>query len=84
MPNTSIANRNKIRIAQQFSRAANTYNSAADVQLDISFDAMVYVPPAYKNGLDIGCGTGRISQQLATRCNTLVAMDLAFGMLSYA
>jgi malonyl-CoA O-methyltransferase len=81
---SNIANNNKTRIAQQFSRAANTYNSAADVQLDIAFDAMAYVPSHYKNGLDIGCGTGRISQQLATRCDHLIAMDLAFGMLTYA
>jgi|TARA_B110000240_G_C13477871_1_gene443910 malonyl-CoA O-methyltransferase len=81
---SDIAGLNKIRIAQRFSRAANTYNSAAGVQLDIALDAMAYVSPSYKNGLDIGCGTGRISQQLATRCDTLVAMDLAFGMLVYA
>jgi malonyl-CoA O-methyltransferase len=84
MANTSIASRNKIRIAQQFSRAANTYDSAAEVQLDIAFDAMSYLPSHYKSGLDIGCGTGRISQQLSNRCERLVAMDLAFGMLSYA
>jgi malonyl-CoA O-methyltransferase len=84
MASTSIVNRNKIRIAQQFSRAANTYNSAADVQLDIAFDAMAFLPSHYKSGLDIGCGTGRISQQLSTRCDKLVAMDLAFGMLAYA
>ena len=41
---TPIASRNKTRIAQQFSRAANTYNSAADVQLDIAFDAMAFLP----------------------------------------
>ena len=81
---TSISRRNKIRIAQQFSRAANTYNSAAGVQLDIAFDAMAYIPTHYKSGLDLGCGTGRISQQLATRGDRLVAMDLAFGMLAYA
>jgi malonyl-CoA O-methyltransferase len=84
MPSISIASRNKARIAQQFSRAANTYNSAADVQLDIAFDAMAFVSSHYKSGLDIGCGTGRISQQLATRCDKLIAMDLAFGMLTYA
>jgi malonyl-CoA O-methyltransferase len=83
-PYASSASRNKVRIAQQFSRAANTYNSAADVQLDIAFDAMAYVPTGYKSGLDIGCGTGRISQQLATKCDKLVAMDLAFGMLEYS
>ena len=84
MPNHSLASRNKTRIAQQFSRAASTYNSAADVQLDIAFDTMAYVPSQAENGLDIGCGTGRISQQLGARCNTLVAMDLAIGMLTYA
>jgi malonyl-CoA O-methyltransferase len=81
---TCAASRNKIRIAQQFSRAANTYNSAAEVQLDIAFDAMAFVPPHFKNGLDIGCGTGRISHQLANRCEKLIALDLAFGMLAYA
>lgn len=79
-----IAKSNKARIAQQFSRAATTYNCAADVQLDIAFDAMAYLPPSFKHGLDIGCGTGRISQQLATRGDKLIAMDLAFGMLTYA
>jgi len=83
-PIISNVNHNKVRIAQQFSRAANTYNSAADVQLDIAFDAMTYMPSHYKNGLDIGCGTGRISQQLSSRCDKLIAMDLAFGMLTYA
>lgn len=90
MSNTSmlstecLTSHNKIRIAQQFSRAANTYNSAADVQLDIAFDALAYIPKHCKIGLDIGCGTGRISRQLSSRCDKLVAMDLAFGMLIYA
>lgn len=84
MSEISIDSRNKTRIAQQFSRAAETYNSAADVQLDIAFDLMAYVPNQFQNGLDIGCGTGRISQQLSTRCEKLMAMDLAFGMLAYA
>lgn len=84
MVNTSIPSPNKMRIARQFSRAANTYNSAAEVQLDIAFDALAYLPLHYQSGLDIGCGTGRISQQLSTRCNRLIAIDLAFGMLAYA
>lgn len=84
MASMSIASRNKTRIAQQFSRAANTYDSAAEVQLDIAFDAMSFLPSHYKNGLDIGCGTGRMSQQLNSRCDRLIAMDLAFGMVSYA
>ncbi|MEP1384188.1 MAG: methyltransferase domain-containing protein [Paraglaciecola sp.] len=74
----------KTRIAKQFSRAAHTYNTAADVQLDIAFDGLNLLPNINGLGLDIGCGTGRISQQLAKKCNKLFAMDLAFGMLEYA
>ena len=84
MPNTRVASHNKNRIAQQFSRAANTYNFAAEVQLDIAFDALTLVPMDYKRGVDIGCGTGRISHQLVNRCEKLIAIDLAFGMLAYA
>ncbi|MFT2090653.1 methyltransferase domain-containing protein [Paraglaciecola sp. 2405UD69-4] len=74
----------KSRIAKQFSRAAHTYNSAADVQLDIAFDGLNMLPSGSSLGLDIGCGTGRISQQLIAKCNKVIAMDLAYGMLEYA
>jgi malonyl-CoA O-methyltransferase len=90
MSNTSFTSlisdtsHNKNRIAKQFSRAANTYNSAADVQWHIAIDALAFVPGHCKVGLDLGCGTGRISQHLAARCDKLVAMDLAFGMLTFA
>jgi malonyl-CoA O-methyltransferase len=84
MPNTSIADCNKRRIAQQFSRAARTYDAGADVQLDIAFAALAHLQGKVKTGLDIGCGTGRISRQLADMCEELVAMDLAFGMLDFA
>ncbi len=75
---------NKQRIARQFSRAATTYDSAADVQLDIAFEAMNLLPKQANKVLDIGCGTGRISQTLAGRYGAIVAMDLAFGMLNFA
>ena len=75
---------NKERIARQFSRAANTYDQAAEVQVDIAFDAMQLLQGPYENLLDIGCGTGRVSSQLAAKCDELLAMDLAEGMLSYA
>ena len=80
----NLANQHKSRIAKQFSRAATHYNSAADVQLDIAFDAKNLLPEFVHLGLDIGCGTGRISQHLAENCDSLIAMDLAFGMLNYA
>jgi malonyl-CoA O-methyltransferase len=75
---------NKARIAKQFSRAAETYDLAAQVQLDIALDAMSALVKRYHIILDLGCGTGRVSHLLADRCDNLVAMDLAFGMLSYA
>jgi len=75
---------NKARVARQFSRAAMRYDEAAQVQVDIAFDAMQLLKPGYTRLLDIGCGTGRVSRQLAPRCAQLVAMDLAEGMLSFA
>jgi malonyl-CoA O-methyltransferase len=75
---------NKARIARQFSRAAPRYDDAAQVQVDIAFDAMALLKGHYDRLLDIGCGTGRISRQLAPRCGQVLAMDLAEGMLSFA
>jgi malonyl-CoA O-methyltransferase len=75
---------NKARVARQFSRAAPRYDQAAQVQVDIAFDAMQLLGERYSRLLDIGCGTGRISRQLAPRCEKLLAMDLAEGMLSFA
>jgi malonyl-CoA O-methyltransferase len=84
MSSILIDKQNKARIAKQFSRAAHTYDAAADVQLDIAFDAMTYLPKHAEVALDIGCGTGRISQQLIQRCDKLLAMDIALGMLQFA
>nr|WP_240920015.1 methyltransferase domain-containing protein [Paraglaciecola sp. 20A4] len=91
----------KRRIASQFSRAAKRYDCAAQVQIDIARDALrLFKQQAYglKEGgsaeksskyiLDIGCGTGRVTRQLAAlNINShqhIMAMDLAFGMLQYA
>ena len=75
---------NKDRVARQFSRAAQTYDRAAEVQVDIAVDAMGLLQGNYSTLLDIGCGTGRVSKLLAAHCDELIAMDLAEGMLSYA
>lgn len=80
----SFVDSHKSRIAKQFSRAASTYNSAANVQLNIAQDAMNYLPDSVQTILDIGCGTGRNSQALAKKCSQLIGLDLAFGMLSFA
>lgn len=74
----------KARVARQFSRAAIHYDDAAAVQLEIAEDALQLCVPGGRKLLDIGCGTGRISQRLLGSCAEIVALDLAEGMLSYA
>ncbi|ABG41071.1 Methyltransferase type 11 [Paraglaciecola sp. T6c] len=86
----------KSRIAKQFSRAATRYDAAAQVQIDIADDALKlffercdeHSQILPKRIIDIGCGTGRVTRELA-RLNTqhtshIFAMDLALGMLKHA
>ena len=78
---SNIANMNinheqqlKSRIAKQFSRAATRYDAAAQVQIDIANDALgLFVEICHNNNLtlpkriiDIGCGTGRVTRELAS------------------
>lgn len=74
----------KDKIAAQFSRAATRYNQLAKVQNEIAQDAIGLLPKHSDSVLDIGCGTGRYSQNLGSLCEQLVAIDLAMGMLSVA
>lgn len=86
----------KSRIAKQFSRAATRYDAAAQVQIDIANDALaMFASKGYQSAaqlpehmLDIGCGTGRVTRQLANINNLktpyILAMDIAFGMLEHA
>lgn len=75
---------NKLRVAKQFSRAALRYDSAAQVQIDIAFDAMQLVPRRVESILDIGCGTGRVTRQLLKHSNQVCAVDIAEGMVRFA
>jgi len=84
MYQTQHSDQYKSRIAKQFSRAATQYDSLAEVQNDIAHDAMALLPIKCGTLVDIGCGTGRISRQLSTRSDRVVAMDLALGMLQHA
>lgn len=74
----------KQRVAQQFGRAAKRYDDVANVQLDIAFDAMQCLPDRMGSLLDIGCGTGRISELLAKRSQSVKGVDLAPGMIELA
>ena len=74
----------KDRIAQQFSRAASSYDEAADVQYDIAQATLALVEEPVKSMIDIGCGTGRISQQLLEHADHVLGADLSAGMIKFA
>jgi malonyl-CoA O-methyltransferase len=74
----------KERIAQQFSRAAIAYDKAADVQYEIAQETLALISQRTKKMLDIGCGTGRISQQLLAYSEHVLGLDLSPGMIQFA
>jgi len=73
------------QIALQFSQAAKRYDSLALVQKEIAADLrQLLVDQHFNCLLDIGCGTGRVTQQLSAMANQVIGLDLSFGMLRYA
>lgn len=71
-------------IARQFSRAAPHYDKHASIQHEIAAAGLALVPGNSGRLLDIGCGTGRNSANLAARGFTVTGVDLAPGMVAYA
>jgi len=79
--------RDKRRVAQAFSRAAESYDSVAQLQRDIADRLMHWLPPETQgNLLDLGCGTGYAAPVLRERYPQapLLHLDLAHGMLAFA
>ncbi|WP_088328638.1 methyltransferase domain-containing protein [Lacimicrobium sp. SS2-24] len=74
----------KQRIARQFSKAAEDYDHVAGIQRDIASHAMSLFSPAKKWVMDLGCGTGRISAQLAQQATRVIGVDIAAGMVNVA
>ena len=72
----------KADVAQSFSRAAPTYDAVADLQRHVAAQLQQRLPSA-ESVLDIGCGTGAISAQLAQK-SQVIALDFAEGMTQYA
>ena len=80
----------KTRIADSFSRAANSYDNAAQLQRNIG-TALLATLPEQINGIviDIGCGTGFITRELLKKYGgtanagniNIVALDFSAGML---
>jgi malonyl-CoA O-methyltransferase len=74
----------KARIARQFSRAACCYEELAKVQSQIAHYGLKMHTNCDGVVLDLGCGTGRISAQLATGANKVLGVDIARGMIELA
>lgn len=78
----------KRQIAASFSRAAGSYDAVAALQRKVGIQLLAQLPEAMsvQRWLDLGCGTGFFSRELAGRypsaCGS--ALDIAQGMLVHA
>lgn len=83
-----ISNLDKRRIAVSFSRAAGSYDAAAQLQRTVGDALMAQLPgdSVPERILDIGCGTGHFTRRLAERFPSaaVLGLDLAHGMLTHA
>ncbi|CAH0991904.1 2-methoxy-6-polyprenyl-1,4-benzoquinol methylase, mitochondrial [Sinobacterium norvegicum] len=83
--------RSKQLMAQSFSRAADSYDASAQLQRDIADHLFSAIDGGLSLGaeavvVDLGCGTGYISQRLSTTYPQarFIGVDIAEGMLDYA
>lgn len=75
--------RRKAAVAESFSRAAPTYDDAAGLQRHVAARLQKKLPKKIDGALlDIGCGTGFVSAQLAVKAPT-IALDFAAGMVTH-
>lgn len=78
-----LSARRKAAVADSFSRAAPTYDDAAELQRHVAAHLQEKLPDAIAGVLlDIGCGTGAVAAQLARKA-PVVALDFAGGMVSH-
>jgi len=75
----------KRAVASCFSQAAGQYDRYAALQRRVGASLLHRLPPARAAvGLDLGCGTGYLHAELGQRCERLLGVDLALGMLKVA
>src|SRR5690606_13457587 len=79
----------KKKIAHSFSRAANTYDSVAQLQRDVGTELLKKLPdvlPEKARILDLGSGTGFFTTKLAQQYPQaqVLGLDLAEGMLHFS
>ncbi len=80
---------NKIALAQQFGRAASTYEDAAVLQKEVGFrliDRLLGLNLKPKTILDLGSGTGFFTQHLQQHFPRakVFSLDIAEGMIRYS
>jgi malonyl-CoA O-methyltransferase len=73
----------KTKIKQSFGNASQTYDTVAELQRKIGRDLLKnhLQKKLTGNVVDLGCGTGFLTQALLPNCENLIAVDLAFPML---
>ncbi len=75
-------------IARGFSAAAVTYDAAAQIQYQAALELLVQIEFSGvqpQRLLDVGCGTGRVTQELAHYWQQpVIGIDCASGMITYA
>lgn len=75
------------RIAANFSRAATSYDDAAQLQREVADDLLARLPliDPLSTLVDVGCGTGYLISRLAARYSArAIGLDIAPGMLAEA
>jgi len=73
------------QVADSFSKACDSYFSAARLQQQVALDALTQLPQDQRgNLLDIGCGPGWIHPRFAHYSTSFSAVDLSAGMLNKA
>ncbi|VUD51613.1 Malonyl-[acyl-carrier protein] O-methyltransferase [Thalassocella blandensis] len=76
--------RHKQAIADSFSKAANSYDDMAQLQVRVAQTLLARRSSYEGNILDLGCGTGFCSKSITRASNTLFGLDIAQGMLEKA
>lgn len=73
----------KTKIKQSFGNASKTYDSVAELQRNVGRDLLQAFLPQNLTGnvVDLGCGTGFLTQTLLPHCKNLIAVDLVLPML---
>jgi malonyl-CoA O-methyltransferase len=84
----TVLNREKNKVRQSFSAAANSYDDSALLQRQVGLDliSLFNINVANQQVMDLGCGTGFLMQQLMPEASVqqMIAVDISLSMLQIA